>query len=236
MRYNSARLSARSGAIAAWCHECLVWSMVYQVMPSAALPWARVSWCQLWWRLCSGAPPPPRPLVPLSGASFTLSSTAPSPPPTPPHPPCPPCNDGQHTCPPSRHSADGQVLCRSFPVCLHKPSWCTLQRMQRCRIVWIDCKIILKILLYCYIKSCVNCKVIIRGRKRVSVINPKLMTASCHFWLSSGGGQKCRRTHDIQEYWLKNEPQFWENLFAKGQYKDKRSILIWEQNLAIFHP
>ena len=86
MRYG-AMLSARSGAIAAWCHECLVWSMVYQVMPSATLPWAKVSWCQLWCRLCSGAPPPPRPLVPLSGASFTLSSMALSlPPESPPAP------------------------------------------------------------------------------------------------------------------------------------------------------
>ena len=152
---------------------------VYQVMPSARVPWARVSWCQLWCRLCSGAPPPPRPLVPLSGASFTLSSTAP----TPPLPPSsPPCNDGQHTCPPQ------PALCRRTGALSFLPSVLAQTTLYRnckdCKDVglsWIYCKIILIIVRYCYIKSCVNCKGIIRGRKRVSVINPKLMTASCHF-------------------------------------------------------
>ena len=101
------------------------------------------------------------------------------PPSSPMPPPLPPCNDGQHTC-----SSPASTL--QTDRCFVVPSQCACtnhakQKLQRCRIVWIDCKIILIIVLYCYIKSCVNCKGISRSRKRVSVINPKLMTASCHF-------------------------------------------------------
>ena len=196
---------------------------VWYISWSARVPWARVSWCQLWCRLCSGAPPPPRPLVPLSGASFTLSSTAPPP------PPMPPCNDGQHTCP---SPASTLQTDRCFVV----PSQCACtnhakQKLQRCRIVWIDCKIILIILLYCYIKSCVNCKGISRSRKRVSVINPKLMTASCHFWLSSVGGQKCRHMISKSIGW--KSASVWEDIFAKGQYWFDQGT--WNI-IAIFHP